>query len=48
MILNGAYLVPVEAGAPFASVVAEVGAGHPGVQVEVGGPWPPYSFAVLD
>jgi hypothetical protein len=48
MILNGAYLVPVEDGEAFVSAVEEIGGRHPGVQIEVGGPWPPYSFAVLD
>jgi hypothetical protein len=48
MVLNGAYLVEAADGQAFADRVRELAAERPGVQVEAGGPWPPYSFAVLD
>ena len=48
MILNGAYLIPVDEGSAFRARVERVGETHPGATVEVEGPWPPYSFATLD
>ena len=48
MALNGAYLVEVERLEQFDRAVAEVRERFPDVTVESGGPWPPYSFAVLD
>ncbi|WP_208542861.1 GvpL/GvpF family gas vesicle protein [Nocardioides euryhalodurans] len=48
MVLNGAYLVPHDAGMAFADRVRDLGARHTGLSVEVAGPWPPYSFAVLE
>lgn len=47
MILNGAYLVDDSRSQAFASAVRELAARHPGVRVELTGPWPPYSFAAL-
>src|SRR5207247_7491191 len=45
MILNAAYLLDDERGEDFATVVAALGEQHPGVRLELTGPWPPYSFA---
>ena len=46
MLLNGAYLVPVEGQAGFArafeALRQEVG-GH-GIELVLTGPWPPYNF----
>ncbi len=47
MIMNGAYLVDEERAEAFAAAAADLAAGCPGVQVELTGPWPPYSFAAL-
>jgi hypothetical protein len=48
MILNAAYLVDIDEGEGFASAARTLGQQHSEVTVEVGGPWPPYSFAVLE
>jgi hypothetical protein len=48
MVLNGAYLVDLAAGDEFAKRFQELAAAHPGLQAESAGPWPPYSFAVLE
>lgn len=48
MVLNGAYLVPVGAGQAFAARIDELAAEHPAVLVDGRGPWPPYSFAMLE
>jgi len=45
MILNAAYLLDDEHGEDFAAVVTALGERHPGVRLELTGPWPPYSFA---
>jgi hypothetical protein len=45
MILNAAYLLDDGRGEDFAAVVTAVGEQHPGVRLELTGPWPPYSFA---
>jgi hypothetical protein len=47
MILNGAYLVDEEESARFAEAVYRLGAECPDVRIELTGPWPPYSFAVV-
>jgi Gas vesicle synthesis protein GvpL/GvpF len=44
MILNAAYLLEDERGDEFAAVVAALALEHPGVRLELTGPWPPYSF----
>lgn len=46
MVLNGTYLVPEDAGAGFAAAVEELAQRYPRLDVELTGPWPPYSFAV--
>lgn len=48
MVLNGAYLVDVDEGDRFGALVRSVAEQHPEVTVEAAGPWPPYSFAVLE
>jgi hypothetical protein len=48
MILNGTYLVDQEKVSAFKEAVDRVAGSHSHVRVELGGPWPPYSFASLD
>ena len=48
MVLNGAYLVEVERADGFLTAVRDLAGRHPGIQVEVTGPWPPYSFAEVE
>lgn len=48
MVLNGAYLVGVEAVERFRGQVADVAADHPDLGLELTGPWPPYSFVTLE
>jgi hypothetical protein len=48
MVLNGAYLVEVDDGDAFAERVAALRAEHPDAGIDLRGPWPPYSFAMLD
>lgn len=48
MIHNGAYLVREEHAGTLRTTVEAVTAQHPGLRVEIQGPWPPYSFAVLE
>lgn len=48
MTLNAAYLVPLDAREDFAELVRQVAAEHPEAQVQLDGPWPPYSFATLE
>ncbi|MDE9366915.1 GvpL/GvpF family gas vesicle protein [Luteipulveratus sp. YIM 133132] len=47
MLLNASYLVPNEAQRELEDRSAEYAAAHPGLLVEVTGPWAPYSFAAL-
>ena len=48
MVMNGAYLVPDPEHDAFLALVQRIREGEPSAIVEVGGPWPPYSFAVLE
>ena len=48
MLLNCAYLVADDGSDEFVAAVREQEHRHPQVIVEVEGPWPPYSFAVLE
>jgi hypothetical protein len=48
MVLNAAYLVPVEGADAFVARADDLAAAHPEVVVDRRGPWPPYSFAMLD
>ncbi|HTJ33773.1 MAG TPA: GvpL/GvpF family gas vesicle protein [Dactylosporangium sp.] len=45
MVLNGAYLVGTDDSSRFADAVDELAQRHPGLRLELTGPWPPYSFA---
>ena len=47
MILNAAYLVEAAERESFRAAVAAAAEQHEQVSVELDGPWPPYSFAVL-
>lgn len=48
MILNGAYLVAAQDHAGFEELIRELGRQQSHVTVAGAGPWPPYSFAVLE
>jgi hypothetical protein len=48
MVINGAYLVADEEADDFVAAVREEERRHPQVVLEIEGPWPPYSFAVLE
>jgi hypothetical protein len=49
MLLNGAYLVEADDVAAFTALAEQLATElAPGVGVEWRGPWPPYSFAMLD
>ena len=48
MALNGAYLVELDRQQPFEHELDELRARFPDVEVHAAGPWPPYSFAVLE
>jgi hypothetical protein len=48
MILNSAYLVPDAEGEGFLDTVRRLQATVTGATIEAQGPWPPYSFAVLE
>jgi hypothetical protein len=47
MVGNDAYLVDEERAENFQTAVAESAGRHPHLAVELTGPWPPYSFAVV-
>lgn len=47
MVLNCSYLVDDTAADEFASAVRSAADKRPALKVELTGPWPPYSFAVL-
>jgi hypothetical protein len=44
MILNAAYLVDNAQMSRFTAGVESLAGEHPGLRVELTGPWPPYSF----
>lgn len=48
MVHNGAYLVPDERADIFRRAAESLADDYSGMSVEVQGPWPPYSFAVLE
>jgi hypothetical protein len=45
MVLNAAYLLDGQQDEAFAAAVADLAERHPGIRLELTGPWPPYSFA---
>jgi Gas vesicle synthesis protein GvpL/GvpF len=48
MLLNAAYLVDRPGADRFRAEVAALAADRPPEALVLTGPWPPYSFAVLD
>ena len=48
MTLNGAYLVDASRSEEFAEAVRAAQADHPDAGIDAAGPWPPYSFAMLE
>jgi hypothetical protein len=48
LVLNAAYLVPEGASSAFQGRVQTLREEHPGIRIECRGPWPPYTFALLD
>jgi hypothetical protein len=48
MILNGTYLVDDAQVQAFTETVDRLAGQHARVRVQLGGPWPPYSFSSLD
>jgi len=48
MILNAAYLVPHISSEAFQAAADTLSERYPDVAIEVQGPWPPYSFAMLE
>jgi hypothetical protein len=48
MALNASFLVDDERCTEFFQLVDGLRARYPSFDIEVNGPWPPYSFAVLD
>ena len=44
---TGAFLVESERWSDFAAAVAEEGRRHPGLRLELTGPWPPYDFVKM-
>ncbi|MQA83579.1 MAG: gas vesicle synthesis GvpLF [Streptosporangiales bacterium] len=48
MVLNGAYLVDADRAGEFTSMFTRLTERHPDVELELTGPWAPYSFAGED
>lgn len=48
MTLNAAYLLDADDGAGFATQVAAAADAHPELELDLTGPWPPYSFTADD
>jgi hypothetical protein len=48
MALNATFLVDDDRSTEFFELVSELRSRYPSFEIEVNGPWPPYSFAVLD
>lgn len=48
MLLNAAYLVDLDRADDFSTAVDDLASRHPELSVDGAGPWPPYSFAVLE
>lgn len=48
MVLNDAYLVANDNAEEFAKAVSALAGTHPELSVELTGPWPPYSFTVIE
>jgi hypothetical protein len=48
MVLNDAYLVDLDDAEAFARTVQRLADAHAELSIELTGPWPPYSFAVIE
>lgn len=48
MSLNGAYLVPVDAADAFVAAVRALRDRHADCRLDLGGPWPAYSFVTVE
>lgn len=48
MVLNGTYLVDARRSGRFEEAVTAQADRHPRLHLELTGPWPPYSFAMVD
>jgi len=48
MVLNGAYLIGQDRADAFAESVRDLADRHSGVRLQLTGPWPAYSFAVVE
>jgi hypothetical protein len=48
MLLNSAYLIAADDSEAFTSRVTELATSYPTMEVSCVGPWPPYSFAMLE
>lgn len=48
MLLNAAYLVPQEDSGPFHDTVRRLGEPRADLTIELGGPWPAYSFTTQE
>jgi Gas vesicle synthesis protein GvpL/GvpF len=48
LVLSAAYLVPADDADAFRAAVEEAAASHPDLVYVRVGPWPPYSFALVD
>jgi hypothetical protein len=48
MTLNATFLVDDDRSTEFFELVNDLRTKYPSFDIEVNGPWPPYSFAVLD
>jgi hypothetical protein len=48
MVLNGAYLIDRDGLDDFSALVGELADRHPGIRLELTGPWPPYSFVARE
>jgi hypothetical protein len=48
IVLNGTYLVDNERADEFADTVRTLDDQHPGIDLDLTGPWPPYSFAGVE
>ncbi len=48
MLLNAAYLLDEQRSDDFTAAVTALAENHPALQIELTGPWPPYSFAGVE
>jgi hypothetical protein len=48
MLLNAAYLLDEPGVRPFKQALEHLARQHRAIELQLTGPWPPYSFASLD